>query len=1280
MEQPKFITWDWRALFSPATLDLARKNEHTGKLFRFTTIRGDAPSASGEFVTGYRTKCRAPASYSDCVENFVLPENSSEVELQEWKEAIGRAFFTCSCTDGEQGLCAHEATVLLHWERERGSFRFRQTEEERLAAEKQRRRVPQPPPPLALAETIPPAIPMPAPAQSVKRVPASDIVSIAPFFSDMTLPEDLYFSLKDILSVIQIDSRTLTRAQTLLPQVNPSMLTVKVDYGTNSYQELEAKAQLPGGDVSIHLYPHSLCKATCQICHANFYENRSKKKPVLCEHEAVALHLLCDHIIRYRPGDATDRSGNLLLREIGNLQHTQKDQADTRYAGISIHLGVRQDRDKLLLIALYREPTGKLQEIPFPSALMDAERDRRNLHLPGRDIDFKRFTIAPASRPAYALLQYAYLPYAQRTAWYMSGQTTPLLVLRGIVLDRFYALYEGKSVPVLDAQHRITGQLEVGPAEDLVPVMLSLTQLEHQDVIAFSGRLPQVLCGDENEYLLSDDMHLTRLAAQEKELLQTLYSLPHNDMQFLCNFGMSRYLFFARRVLPVLQESPLIALRDVTPEDFWDQMPSSCDFTFYLSKTRTHYCCRITVGYGKAALPLPYVGETPDLHDVVQESYVLSLVSSYFPEYDGEKNEYRTKHSDESLFVILHDALPDFERLGKVYGGKDFPKLAMAAFSGFSMDASLSEGMLSLDIHAEGLDRDELLGILRAYREKQRYHRLKSGAFLDVYENEQKIAELISTCMKMDVIPEDIIRETAKFPAARAALIDEVLRRTQMETSRDDYFLSFIDKLDHLKELQFDLPKGLRAQMRPYQVAGYSWMRTLISADFGGILADDMGLGKTLQALSVILALKQEGEKRPAIIVCPASLVYNWVEEIRRFTPKLKCEALAGTASAREVVIDRLKVDKLKHADIYITSYDLCRRDIMSLKDVSFSIAIIDEAQYIKNTQTGMARAVKLLQARHRFALTGTPIENRLAELWSIFDFLMPGFLFDQQTFREKFDYPITEQKDPDAIALLSKMTSPFILRRLKTDVLKELPEKLEEVRTVRLDDEQRKLYIAQSAHAASLIREDERRRESVQILAELMRMRQICCDPSLVFEDYKGGSAKREACLDLVQSAIDGGHRILLFSQFTSMLDLLAEDLSANNIPYFTITGTTPKEERVRLVNDFNTGTTPVFLISLKAGGTGLNLVGADVVIHYDPWWNLAAQNQATDRAHRIGQTRQVTVFRLIASDTIEERIVILQEAKKNLADAILEGSGTSLTSLSREELLDLLDTGALQ
>ena len=300
---------------------------------------------------------------------FCPARNSSEVELQEWKEAIGRAFFTCSCTDGEQGLCAHEATVLLHWERERGSFRFRQTEEERLAAEKQRRRVPQPPPPLALAETIPQAIPMPVPAQSVKRVPASEIVSIAPFFSDITLPEDLYFPLKDILADIQIDSRTLTRAQTLLPQVNPSMLTVKVDYGTNSYQELEAKAQLPGGDVSIHLYPHSLCKATCQICHANFYENRSKKKPVLCEHEAVALHLLCDHIIRYRPGDATDRSGNLLLREIGNLQHTQKDQADTRYAGISIHLGVRQDRDKLLLIALYREPTGKLQEIPFPSAM-----------------------------------------------------------------------------------------------------------------------------------------------------------------------------------------------------------------------------------------------------------------------------------------------------------------------------------------------------------------------------------------------------------------------------------------------------------------------------------------------------------------------------------------------------------------------------------------------------------------------------------------------------------------------------------------------------------------------------------------------------------------------------------------------------------------------------------------------------------------------------------------------------------------------------------------------
>ncbi|HAE15631.1 MAG TPA: hypothetical protein DCG51_03685, partial [Erysipelotrichaceae bacterium] len=360
----------------------------------------------------------------------------------------------------------------------------------------------------------------------------------------------------------------------------------------------------------------------------------------------------------------------------------------------------------------------------------------------------------------------------------------------------------------------------------------------------------------------------------------------------------------------------------------------------------------------------------------------------------------------------------------------------------------------------------------------------------------------------------------------------------------------------------------------------------------------------------------------------------------------------------------------------FITSYDLLKRDIGLYEDMHFSYQILDEAQFVKNPRAAVSRSVRIIHSDHRIALTGTPIENRLSELWSIFDYLMPGFLYSYEDFRSRFETPITRSRDETATEQLRRMVSPFILRRLKEDVLKDLPEKLEEIRYAGFDEEQQKLYDGQVVRMREMIASlDQNSGENkIRILAEMTRIRQICCDPSLLVDGYTGGSAKREACLDLIRSAVEGGHKMLVFSQFTSMLELLEEDLHKEDIPYYKITGATSKEDRMKFVQQFNTDETPVFLISLKAGGTGLNLTGADVVIHYDPWWNLAAQNQATDRAHRIGQTKKVNVFRLIVRDTIEERILEMQAAKKDLADSILTGEMTSLGSLSKEELLELL------
>ncbi|MGZ1156111.1 DEAD/DEAH box helicase [Lactobacillus delbrueckii subsp. bulgaricus] len=448
-------------------------------------------------------------------------------------------------------------------------------------------------------------------------------------------------------------------------------------------------------------------------------------------------------------------------------------------------------------------------------------------------------------------------------------------------------------------------------------------------------------------------------------------------------------------------------------------------------------------------------------------------------------------------------------------------------------------------------------------------------------------------------------------------------------------------------------------------------VKLLAQHGFGGILADEMGLGKTLQVISLLASQKDQ----PSLIVAPASLVLNWEAEFKKFAPEMKTLVLSGSKKERSG-----QLADLTDIDVVITSYDLLKRDIANYEPHTFAYEVIDEAQMIKNPRTAAAKSVSVVKAKHRFALTGTPIENRLSELWSIFNFVMPGFLKSYREFKKDFESPIVKEDDQDCLNRLSQMVGPFILRRLKKDVLKDLPDKLEEVRYVGVGKEQRRLYDAEIARLKNkVMAEDDEciKREQIEILAALTRIREICCDPGLLYEDYKGESEKRLACVDLIKSAIDGGHKVLLFSQFTSMLDLLEESLKAEEIGFLRIDGQTPKVRRLTLVNVFNHKDSPakVFLISLKAGGTGLNLTGADTVIHYDPWWNVAAHNQATDRAHRIGQEKKVTVYKLIAKDTVEEAILDLQEAKSLLAQGILTAESVSSASLQKEDLLKILD-----
>lgn len=373
---------------------------------------------------------------------------------------------------------------------------------------------------------------------------------------------------------------------------------------------------------------------------------------------------------------------------------------------------------------------------------------------------------------------------------------------------------------------------------------------------------------------------------------------------------------------------------------------------------------------------------------------------------------------------------------------------------------------------------------------------------------------------------------------------------------------------------------------------------------------------------------------------------------------------------------DLRKMDLLK-ADLLITSYDLLKRDIAVYDEVTFRFEIIDEAQYIKTHTTAAAKSVKLIRSVTKFALTGTPIENRLSELWSIFDYLMPGFLFAYDSFRTQMEVPIVKNEDEEVLERLHKMIAPFILRRIKRDVLWDLPDKLEKIRYAGMESKQQKLYDAQVIRMRNDLKKQsdtDFKRSKIEILSELMKIWQICCDPLLCYTNYDGESAKTELCMELLRSLMDGGHRTLVFSQFTSMLEILERRLTEEKIPYYVITGSTEKEERIKRVKAFDEGNVPVFLISLKAGGTGLNLVGADSVIHFDPWWNTAAENQASDRAHRIGQTKVVTVYKLVAKGTIEERILALQQQKAKLAQDVLSGEGVGSAVLSREDLMEIL------
>lgn len=848
------------------------------------------------------------------------------------------------------------------------------------------------------------------------------------------------------------------------------------------------------------------------------------------------------------------------------------------------------------------------------------------------------------------------------------------LALFGWRLDEFYRLmengkteYEDRDAP--KKEKRLLTTKEQNPKITLTIRKNKLSSRREFHGIEADCRMPELYEGSSTFFFVGQEA-LCRAEEGFAGNVRTLAQFCDNgSMQF--QVGRNHLAQFYYSVLPQLEK--YVEIREENAEEIASYLPDRAKFIFYLDAQEHDMSCRLRAEYGDKGFLLPEESEEESfLRDEQKENEITFLVRQWFPYYDAAKQEFTCGGEEALMYRVLDQGVETLLTLGEVQCTRRFSGMNVGRRVHVSVGVSVSRDLLNLDVSTQDIPPEELLEVLKSYRSKRKYHRLKNGDFLSLEdESLEALDEMLQT---LRLAPKELLKGKVKLPLYRALYLDQLLEKNEeIYSNRDSYFRELAKNFKTVKDADFEIPDSLRKIMRGYQRFGYRWLRMLEEYRMGGILADDMGLGKTLQMIAVLLAAKQEGGKGASLVVTPASLVFNWGEELQRFAPELSCIFITGSQAERA---EKLAV--CGSYDVVVTSYDLLKRDIAEYEEKEFYYEIIDEAQYIKNHSTAAAKAVKAVRSRVRYALTGTPIENRLSELWSIFDYLMPGYLYSYEVFRNDFESPIVKEEDSVALERLQRMVSPFILRRLKETVLRDLPEKLEESRYVRFEGEQLKLYDAQVIRMRQQIgmqSAEEFGKNKIQVLAELMKLRQICCDPSLCFENYQGGSAKQDACVELIRSAVEGGHKILLFSQFTSMLELLAKRLKQEEISFYTITGATAKEERLKLVKAFNADDTKVFLISLKAGGVGLNLVGADVVIHYDPWWNVAVQNQATDRAHRIGQTKKVVVYRMIAKGTIEEKIQKLQESKKALSDQIIQGETGQLGSMTREDFLALLE-----
>lgn len=785
--------------------------------------------------------------------------------------------------------------------------------------------------------------------------------------------------------------------------------------------------------------------------------------------------------------------------------------------------------------------------------------------------------------------------------------------------------------------------------------VLSLHDMGQEPIISICED-GSILCYQGGIYL--PDMEFL---ANLRPFFTTLFGKKQSELEFRGeNMGS-----FIEKVLPVIKKTMNIQVPEKIKDHYIvEQLQPKLYFDIDRSRQRPVLVARMIFAYGEH--------EVNPLQDEQKGSYILvrdreeeeQLLRLMYDKHFSVRREQFVLTKEDEIFQLMTEGIQDLCRQFEVFYSKEYKANSIKKVGMLSAGIRLNTdiNLLEMDVDYGHIPKEELRDFFRSIKLKKKYYRLKSGAFVNLMTEDKQIDEL------RDLLSIGEVTEDNKIAFSQTAVmeVDELLPHTQRIT-RDAGYKQLLEDLKNPDKTNWELPNGMEDILRPYQITGYRWLCSLAHYGMGGILADDMGLGKTLQTITYILA--NPGTR--TLIVCPTSLAYNWQDEFSKFAPQIATQIISGTPQERADLMQQST-----DVPVWITTYPLIRKDVDLYKAQIFDACFIDEAQFIKNPTSLGAKAVKAVQAKHRFALTGTPIENTLSELWSIFDFVMPGFFGRYRQFEECYEKPILRDHDSVQMQKLRRKIRPFVLRRMKKEVLTELPDKIETRRMAEMGAKQRKIYESYLARIQMELAGDEENTPGgnrMQVLAALTRLRQICCHPATFASNYHGGSGKLDLLMEQLPDILEGGHSVIVFSQFTSMLSIIAHELKQRNIPFFYLAGSTSAQERKREVKEFNRGEVKVFLISLKAGGTGLNLTGADTVIHFDPWWNPAVEDQATDRAYRIGQKKKVQVIKYVMKDSIEEKIYELQKRKKQLSDQLIQAGESFVTQLTMEEIKEL-------